>query len=233
MIPNPYDGIFISFEGSDGSGKSYFYGKIVKWLRETRRGGVLEVKEPGKNRWWGKKIYEELHKPDGFHKTDPIGFQTWYARDSKENYKKNVIHALKHEKIVVADRSRLSGVCYGVIRSGLLEKGSRESMLRLIQINEGIIGEYFIWPDLCLIFDADSELCLERLASKGNKLDAFETREKIVMVRANYRSFIELFPDSRAVLIDNNGRPEEEVFEDVKNHIQKLISQKTEKNPEA
>jgi dTMP kinase len=232
MIPNPYLGVFISFEGTDGSGKSYLYEPTVDWLRETGA-SVEKVKEPGKDRRWGKRIYEELHRPEGFHKTDPIGFQSWYAIDSKENYVENVIPKLEQGYVVAADRSRLSGVCYGVIRSGLVEKGVREAMLRLIQINEGIIGEHFIWPDLCLIFDAEPELCLKRLKSKGVKLDAFETKEKIAMVRANYRSFIDLFPASRAVLIDNNGRPEEEVLKDVKDHIEKLLARKGEETAEA
>ncbi len=224
MIPNPYPGLFIDFEGSDGSGKSYFYEKAVKWLRSMGH-IVMEVEEPGKDRWWGKRIYEDLNTPEGFHETDPIGFQKWFAIDSKENYEKNIIPGLRSGHIVITDRSRMSGICYGAQRTVFTgHKTTDEAMRRLMQVNESIIGEHFIWPDLCLIFDANPELCLERLKSKGVKLDAFETREKIVMVRANYGSFMNLFPASRAVLVDNDDRSEEEVFKDVMGHIEQLIS---------
>ena len=236
MIPNPWPGMLINFDGSDGSGKTYFYEKAIKWLRERTKGVVATVKEPGADREWGKRIYDDLNldKPGNFHETDPEGFQKWYAIDSKENYIENIIPRLKKGHTVITDRSRLSGICYGFNRTWSEdEREIRERLTRLVQINESILQEHFIWPDLCLVFDASPNLCIERLKSKGKKLDGHEKLGKILSVRANYHSFIKLFPGSRTVLIDNNGRSEEEVFADVIENIRELIMWKTAGNIEA
>jgi hypothetical protein len=52
----------------------------------------VETKEPGRERGIGSAIYRDLEgKGDNLHSENPFAFQRWYALDSKENIRKNVL----------------------------------------------------------------------------------------------------------------------------------------------
>ncbi len=208
MIPNPFPGCFIAFEGIDGCGKSEQFKMMVVYLRtifekEMKKIGkcfvVKETKEPGKERFWGAEIYRDLHKTDGLHKTNPFGFQAWYARDSKENLRKNIIPSLECGCTVLADRFRPSMV-YGA-------RFSYETMA-LMLLNQAIIGEDFIWPDAIFIFDIAVKTAVERLKQKGRILDGHENEKTLLeRVRHNYLAFGATYPNCH--VIDGGGSPEE------------------------
>jgi thymidylate kinase len=218
MIPNPYPGLFVVFEGCDGGGKSTIRemvgaailrdlavklrsiglsGNIIS-LNTTRRlntQDIVLVKEPGKDRPIGAKIYEELFKPNGLHKTDPVGFQSWYALDSMQNLRENIIPALKASRIVLADRFRHSLV---------LSAKNREDIERLMTTNQMIIGEYFIWPDVTFILEVDAKKAIERLRRKGVALDEFENEDHINRTIGMYRLLGDVYKNKNIVYIDNS-----------------------------
>ena len=219
MIPNPYPGLFVVFEGCDGSGKSTIRemvevailrdfaiksrdmglsGNIIS-LNTTRRLNaqdiIVLVKEPGKDRPIGAKIYEELFKPEGLHKTDPVGFQSWYALDSKQNLRENIIPAIKASKIVLADRFRHSLV---------LSAKNQEDIERLMATNQIIIGEDFIWPDATFIFEVDAEKAIKRLKKKGITLDEFEREDHINRTVGMYRLLGDVYINKGIVYVDNS-----------------------------
>ena len=218
MIPNPYPGLFVVFEGCDGGGKSTIRematDAILRDFRvKSKTGGlsgniislntarrlntqdIILVKEPGKDRPIGAKIYEELFKPHGLHKTDPIGFQSWYALDSKDNLRKNIIPALKTSKIVLADRFRHSLV---------LSARNQEDIERLMTTNQMIIGEDFIWPDVTFILEVDASKAIERLREKGVTLDEFEKEDHINRTVGMYRLLGDVYRNKGIVYIDNS-----------------------------
>jgi dTMP kinase len=206
MIPNPYPGCFIVFEGIDGCGKTEQLQRVTAWLRKlTGQKTVIETtKEPGKERFFGSKIYQDLHTPGGLHKTDPFRFQMWYACDSKEHLVKKVIPALQIENIVLSDRYRPSMV-YGA--------RTPEDINRLMQMNQMILGEHFIWPDKILIFEISVPTAIERLSKKGKIFDGHERRQVLEPVSWMYREFALKY--SNCQLIDAE-RPADAVFEKVK-----------------
>jgi len=223
MIPNPYGGIFIAFGGADGCGKSHFFDLTAQKLR-LQGNNVITTKEPNKNGFWGKKIYEDLYKENGVHITNPIGFQKWYACDSRQNLVKTIIPALKKDFVVLTDRFRMS-CCYGVTaRMDTENSRIKEELLRLVQINESILQEYFIWPDLYIVFDVSTKTCIERLKKKGRELDGHENEKRIEIVRRNYLLFTELFPVNCCVV--DNERDPKTVFTDIWNLILSTIARK-------
>ncbi|MBI2063216.1 MAG: dTMP kinase [Candidatus Yanofskybacteria bacterium] len=215
MIPNPYPGIFIVFEGIDGCGKTAQLNKVFGW---TQTLGILKhhdkvkAKEPGKERDFGKKIYEDLanKKPTALHKANPHGFQTWYASDSKENLRQHIIPALKNGSIVLCDRFRPSMV-YGAQVLGEISE--------LMTMNQQIIGEDFLWPDLILIFDLAVNIAIKRLKEKNRDLDEHEKSDVLSRVSMNYRHFAK-YPNCQIV---NAEQTEEQVFEKVKKLILPVI----------
>lgn len=215
MIPNlPSWGKFIVFEGIDGCGKTTQLLRTYHYLHD-RKLPVRKTKEPNKSGIWGAQIDEELAQPDGLHKTDPFGFQTWYACDSKENLREAVIPALRARCVVLSDRFRPSMV-YGA-------KDASE-ILALMLSNQIIIGEDFIWPDVILIFDVSVETAIKRLEQKDRTLDEHENKKALLeQVRANYLAFAKMYPNCH--IIDGEKTPEE-IFNEILPIITKVIKPK-------
>jgi dTMP kinase len=225
MIPNPYPGIFIVFEGIDGCGKTEQLERTFRWLSANGvKGGafswkIIKTEEPTLNGYFGKKIRQELKRANGLHRTNPFGFQAWFACDSKEHLQRVVIPNLKTQRsIVLSDRFRPSMV-YGDRFIGDLEK--------LMEMNRQIIGEDFIWPDAILIFDVSIHNAMERLKKKGKNLDEHEREGLLKTIVIRYRTFAKTYPNCH--LIDANGTPEE-VFEKVKKIILFTINRKEQEN---
>lgn len=222
MIPNPYPGIFIVFEGIDGCGKTVQLEMAAAWLRSFTQPGLSEnmiislptfnvalAKEPGKERFFGKKIYADLanRDPSALHKKNPHGFQAWHACNSKENLQLNVIPALKAGSVVLCDRFRTSTI---------YSAQTPEEIPAFMTINREIIGEHFIWPDLILIFDLAVATAIGRLKKKNRGLDEYEKLEVLRRVRLNYLSLARMYPNCEVV---DGEKPEEAVFERVKSLI--------------
>lgn len=210
-IPNPYPGTFLVFDGVDGCGKSKQLEMANMWIGGLRFSqkelAVKIVKEPGKDRFFGARIYHDLYTPGGLHNTDPLGFQTWYASDSKENLRKHILPALRTGGVVLADRYR-SSMVFGVNQPGDLEK--------LMMMHGMIIGEDFIWPDAIFIFDVSTETSIARSRLKGRELDGHENETVLKRVRQNYRLFAETLPNCH--IIDGEREPEQ-IASDVRNII--------------
>lgn len=211
MIPNPFLGKFIVFEGPDGCGKTTQLVKTYDWLYGLKL-SVVKTKEPNKSGFWGSRIYEELAKPDGLHQTDPFEFQKWYACDSKINLRENVIPRLRAGCIVLSDRYRPS-LCYSA--KNLAE------ILALMEMNEKIIGEDFIWPDAVLIFVVSVKTTMKRLKEKGAVLDNHERIEVQKRVGKNYPKFAVNF--SNCHLIDGEESVEN-VFRAVKTILSRILN---------
>ncbi len=209
MIPNPYPGIFIVFEGIDGCGKTSQLNRVCSWmqtLEALRHHNISKQKEPGKERTFGKKIYADLYdkSPHALHKTNPQSFQTWYACDSKENLRLNIIPELMVGSIVLCDRFRPSMV-YGAEGYG--------DISTLMTMNQEILGEDFIWPDLILVFDLPVMTALSRLKEKNRNLDEHERQPILAKVRHNYVHFAGVYRNCKII---DSDQSEEVVFGIVK-----------------
>ena len=235
MIPNPHPGIFIAFEGIDGCGKTVQLGRTEAWLNSftglgcsegrilsTKKFFIKLAKEPGKERFYGKKIYADLtnKNADALHKKDPYGFQAWYACDSRENLMENIVPALQTGSVVLCDRFRPSMV-YGVQTLG--DQQTLSEVSALMALNQAIIGNDFIWPDLILIFNIAVDAAIQRLKNKNKDLDEYEKSAVLTIVRKNYLLFDERYPNCRIV---NGEKTEEGVFEDVKKLVLPVIEAK-------
>ena len=231
MIPNPFMGAFFAFEGANFCGKSTQFEKAFASLLKqygkhaaslipysiSHGVNIVRTKEPNKDKYWGRRIYKELKTVGGIHATDPMGFQTWYACDSKENLKSVVIPALRLGSIVLTDRFRPSLVHGARTRADLGE---------LMRINESIIGEDLIWPDAIFIFDVSVETALARLASKRVVPDMQETREGLEITIPMYRNFAEYFPRANCHIIDANGNDQEAIAAKVMEIVTSILKAK-------
>ncbi|WP_394220119.1 dTMP kinase [Halobacillus trueperi] len=156
-------GLFVSFEGGDGAGKSSILREIGKELREQGY-SVLETREPGGIRI-AEKIREVILDPS-HTEMDGRTEALLYAAARRQHLVEKVIPALKEGKVVLCDRFVDSSLAYqGVARDLGLEE--------VLKINEFAIDDHM--PDVTLLFDIKPERGLERIAAnqgrEKNRLD--------------------------------------------------------------
>lgn len=214
MLNNPYSGKFIVIEGIDGSGKSAqadFVARCLADIYGVREGNILKVHEPSRSRFGVdiKKIL--LHKKEA--PETPLKFQELFVRDRKEHNQGVVIPHLKKGGFVVCDRYLLSTFAYGMAQGA--------TFAELMKLNEDILGDQFIYPDIVFIIDTDPSVALMRLQKRegAGPLEYFEKKSNLMIeAAANYRLLAGKFPNTHLV---SGDRPIAEVSE----HILKIIAQ--------
>ena len=160
--------LFVTFEGIEGSGKSYQCRKLHKELRKKNLSVIL-TREPG-----GTKSAEKIRK---------VILEDYFASDSKEKFSKytdtllylaarnehvqNIIRpAISKKKIVICDRFIDSTLAYQVYG-----KGVSKNLVDFI--HKFILGN--IKPDLTFVLKVNISKALQRLKKrkKKNRYDKF------------------------------------------------------------
>lgn len=203
-------GLFISFEGIDGSGKSTQARRLAEALRAAGREVVL-TREPG-----GSDGAEEIRRlvlegdPDRWSAETEILLFTAARRDHLE---RTIEPALSAGKVVICDRFADSTRVYqGVSRGDL--RGVVDDLHRLM------IGRE---PDLTVLIDMDPARGLSRALGRQGAEERFESFGEALQerMRAAFLALAEEFPD-RFRIIDGN-RDIDAVAEDVKAVVQDAL----------
>jgi dTMP kinase len=196
-------GLFISFEGIDGSGKSTQAHQLAETLKSAGRDVVL-TREPG-----GSPGAEEIRAlvlegdPDRWSAETEILLFTAARRDHLERL---IEPALAAGKVVICDRFADSTRVYqGVSRGDL--RGVVD------QLHHLMIGRE---PDLTLLIDMDPDTGLTRALARRGTEERFEDFGPDLQrkMRAGFLSLAREFPD-RFRVIDGN-RPIDAVAADVR-----------------
>ena len=195
-------GLFVSFEGIDGSGKSTQARRLADSL--TARGyQTVLTREPG-----GSAGAEEIRAlvlqgdPDRWSAETELLLFTAARRDHLE---RTIRPALAAGQIVICDRFADSTRMYQGLSRGDL-RGAVD------QLHELMIGQE---PDITVLIDMDPAAGLARAKSRQTVEERFEDfgvtlQEKM---RAGFLALAQEYPD-RIHVIDGN-RPEGEVAQDV------------------
>lgn len=185
-------GLFITFEGTDGSGKSTQARMLVERLGAAGH-AVVHTREPG-----GSPGAEEIRKlvlegdPDKWSAETEILLFTAARRDHLE---KVIDPALERGDVVVCDRFADSTRMYQGISRGDLRP-------IVDQLHSLMIGRE---PDLTIIVDIDAETGLARALGRQGTEERFETfgAELQQKMRQGFLDLAAEFPN-RCVVIDGN-----------------------------
>jgi dTMP kinase len=206
------NGIFITFEGPDGAGKSTIINMVAQEFEN-----VLLTREPG-----GIDIAEQIRSvilDKGNTSMDPRTEALLYAAARRQHLIEKVKPALAEGKIVLCDRFVDSSLAYQGYARGL-------GIDEVFAINQFAIEN--LMPELTIYFDIKPELGLKRInKNKGreiNRLD-LENLEFHQKVSTGYHLLIERFPD-RIQSIDASGTVEEVFQETLKIIVEKLAKRK-------
>jgi len=156
-------GLFVSFEGGEGTGKSTQIKLLAEALEKQGHSALLSW-EPGGTPL-GQKIRSLLIEPS----EDPMSARCealLYAAARAEHVDKKIKPALKAGKLVLCDRFIDASRAYQGWARGLGEAPITDISL---WATEGIL------PDRVYVFDLDPNIGLERVkARQGGKLDRIE-----------------------------------------------------------
>jgi dTMP kinase len=204
-------GLFFSFEGVEGSGKSTQVKLLAEYL-EAKGYEVVLTREPG-----GSPISDEIRKILLTSSTDGISPKAellLFLASRAEHVEKIIRPALEKGKVVITDRYTDSSLAYqGEARSLTMEDVSK--------LNDFATSN--LYPDLTFLLDLDPENGLKRSLDRLNREGSDESRmeeedqsfhEK---TREAFLKIAKLDPD-RFCVLDASETPED-IFEKIKDYL--------------
>lgn len=161
-------GLFITFEGIDGAGKSSHIGELAQVLRDAGR-TVTVTREPG-----GTPLAEKLRELLLHDAMDPLT-ETLLVFAARRDHLRCVIEpALARGEAVLCDRFTDATFAYQGAGRGF-DLGVLSEMERLAQTGIAPEPDLMLNPDLTLWFDVPPEVAAERLAA-ARAPDRFEAQ---------------------------------------------------------
>lgn len=194
-------GLFITFEGPDGSGKTTISKRVQEALIEkgydaiyTREPGGIDIAEQIRN------VILDPNNTAMDSKTEAL----LYAASRRQHLVEKVLPALEKGQIIICDRFIDSSLAYqGYARHIGIEK--------VYDINQFAIEGHF--PDLTVFLNLDYEKGLERLEDRAfkDRLD-LESKNFHKEVSLGYQKVMEKY-QYRMNIVDAS-QPVDQVFED-------------------
>ena len=160
--------LFITFEGIEGSGKSYQSLKLYKSLKKKNIPVIL-TREPGGTRSAEKireVILDDYFHPDSKEKFDKYTDTLLYLASRNEHIVNKIKPAILKKRIIICDRFTDSTLAYQVYGKGV-NKSFVDSIQKYILES--------IKPDLTFILKVNISTALQRLKKrkKKNRYDKF------------------------------------------------------------
>ncbi len=200
-------GLFITFEGADGSGKSTQLELAAKYFEE-RKIESIKTRDPGGTPL-GCKIREILLNYEG--DVAPYCELFLYLADRAQHIDEKILPALNNGKSVLCDRYVDSTMAYqGYAR----ELGAEQ----ILQLNH--IAAKSLMPDLTFVFDVDTEVAAQRVGSKKDRLES-EADDFHRKVREGYLDLAGKFPER--IVVINANKDIEEVHRDVVRVLEEFL----------
>ncbi len=203
-------GLFITFEGIDGSGKTTQINYFEKYLAEY---GVdyIKTREPGGSR--GAEEIRSLLVKGKTSRWSPETEILLFFASRRDHLEKTIMPALEAGKIVICDRFTDSSRVYqGLARSGIVSKVD-ELHKMMIELE----------PNLTFILDIEPRLALKRGLARNSGEDRFEDFGEEFQKKAR-KGFLELsekFPTRCKVI--NADRDPSKISKEIINQYENLI----------
>lgn len=199
-------GLFITFEGADGCGKTTQMELLAEYLKNNGK-DVLLTREPG-GKGLGEKVREILLNYDGPVSNRCESFL--FLADRAQNIDIIVNPAVSQGEIVLCDRHIDSTVAYQGYGRGL-------DIERINKLND--IATNGKKPDLTFVFDIDVETSMKRVGKEKDRMESagidFHNR-----VRKGYLELAKQEPQRIKVLDATKS------IEEIHNNVIEIINEK-------
>jgi len=204
-------GLFITFEGTEGSGKTTLIEKAYNYLLENNI-QVMKTREPG-----GIKIAEDIRNvilDVNNTAMDMITEALLYAASRRQHLVEKVLPQLEKGTIVLCDRFIDSSLAYQGYARGI-------GIDKVYNIN--LAATDGILPDYTFYIDVHPEVGLKRIAQNNREQNRLDL-EKIDFhnrVYEGYQKVEKMFPN-RFINIDGE-QTVDKVFEDIKKQLNQIL----------
>lgn len=205
-------GVFITFEGTEGSGKTTQMNMLHAHLIRMKI-DVVATQEPGGTRL-GERIRRILLDP-AYGEMHPFTETALYAADRAQHVYEVIKPALDAGKVVLCDRYIDSSLAYqGVAR--------RVGMEGVQNLNEWVTDD--LYPDLTFLLEIPYRVGLKRLEKRKSNLDRMEGQPESFheQVQEAYRTLAKFYPH-RIVLLNGADKPES-IHHRVMQEVMKLLA---------
>lgn len=182
-------GLFITFEGNDGAGKTTICRRVQEEL-EKKGYSTIYTREPG-----GSHIAESIRDillDTQNTEMDARCEALLYAASRRQHLVEVILPALEQGKVVLCDRFIDSSLAYQGYARGI-------GMKEVWDINQFAIDGHM--PDLTLFFSVSIEIGQQRMDLRGdkNRLD-LEQSDFHKKVREGYDQLIQMYPERIQVI---------------------------------
>lgn len=206
-------GLFITVEGTDGSGKTTQINLMEDYLK-NRGYQIVLTREPG-----GTRISEEIRTMVLDNRNSDMGYITemlLYASSRAQLVFQVIRPAIEAGKIVICDRFIDSSFVYQGFGRGI-------DFNIISAVNKAAIDG--IEPDITFFFDLEPEIALKR-RKEATTADRIENEEIDFHKRVynGYMKLISMYPDRIRQI--EASRNVEDIFSEVRNHLNVLIEKK-------
>ncbi|KRL66438.1 dTMP kinase [Companilactobacillus versmoldensis] len=195
-------GIFISFEGPDGAGKTTALQNLLPQLKAATDQEIVVSREPG-----GSPIAEKIRNIilDVNDESMDAGTEALlYAAARRQHLVDVILPTLQANKVMLSDRFVDSSIAY---QGGGRQLGTKE----VASINDFAIDGHL--PDLTIYFDVSPEVGLSRIKKDhADQMDRLE-QESIKFHQRVHDSYLKLVKENpqRIVTIDAEQAPKQVV----------------------
>lgn len=202
-----YKGLFITIEGSDGSGKSTQI-ELLKNYLEGKGMNVVTTREPG-----GTKISEKIREIilDKYNsEMDSMTEALLYAASRAQHVAEKIVPALKAGNIVICDRFIDSSIAYQGYGRGL---GDCVRIINGYAVNGCM-------PDITFLMKMDPKIGKSRI--KVEDQDRLEL-EKMEFHQRVYDAYVKMEEECDRIVGIDASRSIDEIHNEIVSHVDKLI----------
>lgn len=203
-------GVFVTFEGGDGVGKSTQAERLQEWL-EAQGYTTVRTREPGGTEV-GRLVRDIVlhHRGEIVARAEAL----LYAADRAQHVATVVRPALERGDIVIQDRYFDSSLAY----QGAGRVLGRDEVRRLsLWAVEGLI------PDVTVLLDLDPDIARERREAQGKPFDRLEAEEAEFHenVRREFLALADAEP-ARFLVVDAS-QPVDDIAAEVRKRVQSAL----------
>ena len=202
-------GLFITFEGGEGSGKSTVIQQIKQQL-VAKQLDVFVTREPG-----GSGIGEEIRQTLLKHENtnmDPLTESYLFAAARRQHLMEFIVPKLEADVVVLCDRYVDSSVVYQGYARGI-------GVEKVAAINKVVIEDYV--PQLTFFIDVSPEIALARIQTgrDQNRLDV----ESNQFHQKVYEGYMLLAAQTPRIKRIEGDQPVEQVVADIMKYINEYL----------
>ena len=217
-------GLFITFEGLEGCGKTTQAKMLFDFLTKQKIPSIY-TKEPG-----GTKIGDKIRKILLDQKNDGMDYKTemlLFLASRAENVRLIILPALEEGKVVISDRFYDSTTAYQGYGRGIDLEITKS-------LNSLVVGKAI--PDLTFILDIDPYEGLNRSASFGNSREMRFEEEfinkkiiggKLFLERVRHGYYQLSHEEKGRIKIIDANRNKEDIFEEIVKIVKRKIADST------